>query len=207
MYFLIDRYQLGVIHVHEDPNVLKLLGWIECANYFFVVQVGDAKTLTTCLEGSGMRRLYLNTTGGEMNLYSTRLPHAIFNAVKRMEPSEVVLAEVEKQASFVKDGSPLVFSYEPGAEMPFRHNKQFCPKIRTVPRVTEDESYSFVPSVPVAQQLDQHKEASVVTKTWSVPQVPKAVPAVAPWTKPRAENVYQGNLESVAPKPWEKKKV
>lgn len=211
MYILIDREQLAIVHKHSDRTILNLLGWLECTNFFSIVQIGSHKDLIADISPTSLHRIYRNATGGEMNPYSSRLPHAIFEAAKRMPVSDVVLEELESQAAIIKDGAPSTFKYRRGAAMPDRTKTLYVPPALRVPRVEKDEVYNFTPSVTAAQQTQEAEAQGLTTADkaapWKKPTVQSwtaANPNAAPWTRPK-DVVISAPVEGQMPRPWERK--
>jgi hypothetical protein len=196
MYVLIDKNQLAIVHKHDNPVALRLLGWIECANYFAIVGVKDTRALSAEFSFVAMAKIYENATGGKLNPYSGFLPSAILKAAQRMKDTDLSMPDLERQAAMVRDGSALTFRYRKGAEQPDQHKKGYvCPPIK-VERVVTDESISFVPTVTKEQQLEEAKARGDFTPTQTFvkpvfvprPAAPVLAPAPAgyikrPWEK------------------------
>lgn len=193
MYILIDRHQLAIIHKHPDPNVLRLLAWIECENFATIAQIGSAKQLMEDIPANHLFKVYKAATGGDMNPYSTRVTHALFEAAKRMPVTNAKLEEVEAQARHVKDGSPPIFRFRAGAAEPDKLRQPYIPPALKVSRIESDETYAFTPTVTRAEQPQGQ----------AIPPLPSGA---APWTRPKvASNVV---IAPAAPgmikRPWEK---
>lgn len=207
MYILIDRNQNAIVHKHADASVLKLLGWIECENFFHVVKIGDSRALRE-LDTQIIARIYKNATGGEMNPWSTRLDHAIFAAAKRMPETQAVLAEVESQARYVKDGDGPVYQYRKGAEMPDKYKKAYTPPPLRVARMEEDEVYSFTPTVTKEQQREEGAIRGTIpadqAAPWKAakPYIPPIPGGAAPWTRPKKEVSIAPPIPGAAKRPW-----
>lgn len=192
MYFLVDKNQLAIVHKHENPTALRLLGWIECANYFSVVSCKDVRGLTAEFTFTAMARIYENATGAKMNPYSGFLPSAILKAALRMKETDLSMPDLERQAAMVRDGSALSYSYRKGAEQPNQHkNGYVCPPIK-VARVEADENLAFVPTVTKEQQEAEGLGAVKFVKPVFTPRpvfVPAAIPPAPaghikrPWEK------------------------
>ena len=211
MYILIDREQLAIVHKHSSVTILKLLGWLECTNFFSVVQIGSHKDLIADVLPTSLHRIYKNATGGDMNPYSSRLPHAIFEAAKRMPLSDVILEELETQCTYVKAGSPSTFKYRRGAELPDRTKTVYAPPPLKVPRIEADEKYTFVPTVTVQQQAEEAAAAGTTAANQAAPWQPKVIrpvadPTIPPWTRPKTSVVISEPAAGMAPRPWEIKK-
>lgn len=196
MHILIDRHQLAIIHKHPDPAVLRLLAWIECENFASIVRIGAVRELMEDIPANHLFKVYKAATGGDMNPYSTRVSHAIFEAAKRMPVTNATLEEVEAQAKHVKDGSPPVFRFRAGAAEPDKLRQPYIPPAIKVSRVEADETYSFTPTVT----RDQQPQGQFV------PPLPPGVPAAGPWAKPKvpASVVIAPTQPGQMKKPWEK---
>lgn len=120
MYISINMDTMKVMHKHESFLVVCNLAWIEIrTDTCWIFPADDANALFDIIKTpmeAGM--LYLNITGEKASNVGSTLNNILHALIQRIKESDVIVAEVESQASKIKGNDLQKWKYAKGAYTP-----------------------------------------------------------------------------------------
>lgn len=174
MYILIDLEKMLLLHKHDDLDVICNLAWIECQNVSYCIFPLDDATGFRNFTFMELRLLYKNVTGRESPNKWPRLNliQILFDLCIRLPECDVVGFEVELQAEYVQEFSPLKWRYIKGARRPGEGKELFEFTSKLVSPSEEQEARALRGELPALKRAQHAPKLRTSEKTNKAERTP-----------------------------------